>query len=241
MRKILIALLLVALLVLFGGIVYSGVTIGNVSLGYSIPQIINKNAELDKSIAQLSTEIETNYELAKVNLDASFKKLQAEKQNYQSTIAYTTDEELKNANKMEQYKLDYLWTNLGIYATNNGVIMKADLSHGTSGIKDQYNISFTAIGQYLALSEFVYAIEKDPELGFRIDEFSLVPYSEDTLQATFLIKNVTIDPNSLSRSASVANGTVTNNPDQESKDNGQNNNNDNNNNNQNQDGEQAGS
>ena len=61
MRKILIALLLVGLLVLFGGIVYSGITVGNVNLGYSIPQIMKKNAEIDRQIAALSTEISTNY------------------------------------------------------------------------------------------------------------------------------------------------------------------------------------
>lgn len=218
MRKILIGLLLVACLALLVGVVYSGITVGNIRLGYSIPQVIQRNRELDADILALGAEIDTNYESAKNNLDASFRRLQAEKQNYQSTIAYTTEEELKEANKTEQYKLNYLWTNIGLNATSKGIVMKADLSHGTSGIKDQYNISFTAIGPYLALSEFVYDIEKDPELGFRIDEFSLVPYSEETLQATFIIKNVAIDPTSLSNSASVSNGTVTNNPDQAGSD-----------------------
>lgn len=242
MRKILISLLVLALLALFVGIVYNGITIGNAHLGYSIPQIINENERLDAGIAALGSEIDTNYEIAKSNLDASFRKLQAEKQNYQSTIAYTTEEELKNANKTEQYKLNYLWTNIGIYATKNGVIMKADLSHGSSGVKDQYNISFTAIGPYISISEFVYAIEKDPQLGFRIEEFSLVPYSEENLQATFIIKNVTVDPKSLSDSASVSNGTVTNNPSKDSQgtDN-QNQNNNNNSNNNNQNGEENGS
>lgn len=230
MRKILLGLLLVALLALFGGIVYSGIVIGNVSLGYSIPQIISRNDELDRDILALGSEIDTNYELARSSLDASFRKLQAEKQTYQSTIAYTTEEDLKNANRTEQYKLNYLWTNIGLYATKNGVVMKADLSHGSSGIKDQYNISFTAIGEYISISEFVYAIEKDAELGFRIEEFSLVPYSENSLQATFIIKNVNIDPNSLSNSTSVSGGTVTNNqtqdglnPQEQNNENGQDN------------------
>ena len=216
MRKILIGLLVLALLALFTGVIYNGILIGNVNLGYSIPQIIAKNDELDGEIEALQKEIDTGYETAKSSLDSSFRKLQAEKQNYQSTIAYTTEEDLKNANKTEQYKLNFLWTNIGGYATRNGVVMKADLSHGTSGVKDQYNISFTAIGPYISISEFIYAIEKDPELGFRIEEFSMVPYSEETLQATFIIKNVNIDPNSLSNSASVSNGTVTNNPSKDS-------------------------
>ena len=89
--------------------------------------------------------------------------------------------------------------------------MKADLSHGSSGVSNQYNISFTVIGQYISISDFIYAIEKDPNLGFRIEEFAIVPYSEESLQATFIIKNVAIDPTSLSNSNTVSNGKVTSN------------------------------
>lgn len=99
---------------------------------------------------------------------------------------------------------------------------------GSSGVQNYYNISFTAIGEYLSISEFVYAIEKDDTLGFRIEEFALVPYAEVKsqttsggsntqtsvpdikLQATFIIKNVLIEPESLSGTA-VSTGTVTNN------------------------------
>ena len=86
------------------------------------------------------------------------------------------------------------------------------------GVSNQYNMSFTVTGAYLDISEFVYQIEKDPELGFRIEEFTLVPYSEESLQATFIIKNISIDPTSLSKSSSVTNGTVTTNPDNNTKD-----------------------
>lgn len=211
MRKILIGLLLAILLSAFTLMVVSGLEIGNFRLGYSIKEVINKNDELDKNIANLKTKIDTEYALAKSDLDRSFKKLQSEKENYQKTIAYTTEEEMLAAQQTEEYKLDYLWTNIGLYAKKNNIVMKADLSHGSSGVSNQYNISFTATGEYLSISEFVYAIEKDEKLGFRIEEFALVPYSENSLQATFIIKNVAIDPTSLSSSASVQSGTVTTN------------------------------
>ena len=101
-----------------------------------------------------------------------------------------------------------------MYAKKYNVAMKADLSHGSSGVNNQYNISFTAVGEYISISEFIYAIEKDSTLGFRIEEFAMVPYSEEYLQATFIIKNISIDPSSLSSSASVSSGTVTSAPDQ---------------------------
>lgn len=213
MRKMLIGLLLISLLAIFAAMVISGFSIGDFTLGHSIQEIINKNDELDSEIVGLSSKIEKEYQIAKSNLDASFKKLQAEKQSYQETVAYTNSEELGDINQTEQYKLDYIWTNIGLYATKNNLIMRADVSNGTSGVTNQYNIAFSAIGEYLSISEFIYAIEKDPNLGFRIEEFALVPYSENALQATFIIKNIPIDPSSISTTTGISgensNGTQT--------------------------------
>lgn len=203
MRKVLIGFLLAILLAAFVMMVVSGLEIGNFRLGYSVKEVIDHNDKLDNDISGLKSKIETEYALAKSDLDRSFKKLQSEKENYQKTIAYTTEEEMLAAQQNEEYKLDYLWTNIGLYAKKNNIVMKADLTNGSSGVSNQYNISFTATGEYLSISEFVYAIEKDEKLGFRIEEFALVPYSENSLQATFIIKNVAIDPTSLSSSAAV--------------------------------------
>lgn len=209
MRKVLISTLLVALIALLVLIGYQGVEVAGLKLGYPVKEILNKNNELDNDILTLKGRIDREYTLAKTNLDSSFSKLQAEKQRYERTISYTTEEDLEKANTQEEYKLDYLWTKIGLYATQNGIIMKADVSHGSSGVANQYNISFTTIGEYLSISEFIYAIEKDDTLGFRIEEFSVVPHSDNNLQATFIIKNIAIDPNSLSSSSSVSTGTVT--------------------------------
>lgn len=220
MRKVLISFLLLILLALFAMMLISGVEVGNFALGYSIEDIINKNAELDISISKLGEKINKEYKLALSNLSTSFDKLQKEKENYEKTVAYMSSDEVQDANKEERYKLDYLWTKIGVNATQNNLILKADLSNGSSGVQNQYNISFTAIGEYLSISEFVYAIEKDDTLGFRIEEFALVPYSEEKLQATFIIKNIAILPESLSNSSSVSTGTVTTNPDGNSNNNG---------------------
>lgn len=209
MRKVLITILLLALLAIFGVIVVSGLTVAHIPIGHSVQTIINKNAELDNNIANLEGRINREYSQTKSNLEASFSRLQSEKQTYLDTIAYTTQEELEAANKAEQYKLEYLWTTIGVYATQNNVTMKADVSYGSSGVPNQYNISFTVTGEYLSISEFIYAIEKDPSLGFRIEEFALVPYSENSLQSTFIIKNISIDQESISKSSSISTGNNT--------------------------------
>lgn len=211
MRKILISILLLALVAVLGLMISSGLVVADKTLGYSIRQIVDKNTELDESIVQLRTKIDKEYETANANLKTSFDKLQKEKAEYEKKVEYMSSDEVQEANKEERYKLDYLWTKIGLNATKNNLVLKADVSNGSSGVQNYYNISFTAIGEYLSISEFVYAIEKDDTLGFRIEEFSVVPYSEERLQATFIIKNVLIDPESLS-GTSVSTGTVTNNP-----------------------------
>ena len=197
MRRILLTLLMFSFVGLFGFIVISGFTIGGKPIGHSIQDIISTNKELDTAIAALSTTISTDFKTAQTELESSFRTLQSKKSEYKQKVTYTSIEEANKPNETKEYKLEYLWTNIGLDATKNNLILKADLSHGSSGLTDQYNISITAIGEYLSISEFAYAIEKDPNLGFRIEEFALVPYSEDKLQGTFIIKNITIDADSI--------------------------------------------
>lgn len=200
MRKLLLMFLIIILLVGLGVMTTKGLTIGNFEVP-SIKEIINKNDDLDKQIAALDNSIETDYASAKLELDTSVKNLQSAKQKYQDTINYSTDDEIKVANQTEKYEISFIWTKIGMYATKNNIVMKADVSNGT--VSDLYNISFTATGEYLDISEFINSIEKDTDLGFKIEEFTLVPYSEEKLQASFVVKNISIDKDSLTASGTV--------------------------------------
>lgn len=208
MRKILIILLIIILLAALGIMLTSGISIGSFVLP-SIEQIIDENKGLDTQIAELNSAIQNDYAAVRTSLDTSIKNLETQKQKYQDTITYSTEEEIKAANQTEEYKIDYLWTKIGLYATNNNVIMQANVSSST--ISGLYNISFTARGEYISISEFIYAIENDSTLGFKIEEFSLVPYSENTLQASFVIRNVAIEEESLSAAGAVIQDTTQNN------------------------------
>ena len=200
MRKLLILVLIIILLAALGIMLTSGIAIGSFEIP-SIKKIIDENKDLDTKIAELNTAIENDYASARTSLDTSVKTLEAEKQKYQDTITYSTEEEIKAANQTEEYEISYLWTKIGLYATNNNVTIQANVSSGT--VAGLYNISFTARGEYISISEFVYAIENDSTLGFKIEDFALVPYSENTLQATFIIRNIAIDEDSLSAAGAI--------------------------------------
>lgn len=200
MRKLLILVLIIILLAALGIMLTSGIAIGSFEIP-SIKKIIDENKDLDTKIAELNTAIENDYASARTSLDTSVKTLESEKQKYQDTITYSTEEEIKAANQTEEYEISYLWTKIGLYATNNNVTIQANVSSGT--VAGLYNISFTARGEYISISEFVYAIENDSTLGFKIEDFALVPYSENTLQATFIIRNIAIDKDSLSAAGAI--------------------------------------
>lgn len=199
MRKILIIVLIAILVAGLTAIVLSGMQIGGINLS-SVKGIMDANKQLDDKISRLNTSISTDYVAANSNLEASLKKLQTSKEKYQETVTFSTEEEIKAANQKEKYEIGYLWTKIGLYATKNKIVMQANVSRGsTDGL---YNISFTAVGEYIAISEFIYAIENDSTLGFKIEDFSLAPYngslaSGSNLQATFSTRNIAIDKDSL--------------------------------------------
>lgn len=205
MRKVLIILLIILLFAGFGLMVVRGIQIG--SFGVSpVKGIIDENEGLDAKIADLERANKEEYEVAKASLNTSYKSLQNSKQKYQDTITYSTDDEIKAASQTEKYKINFLWTTIGLHATKNNVTMQANVSAGS--IPDQYNISITALGEYIDISDFIHAIESDSKLGFRIEDFTLQKYSDTQLQATFVMRNIAIDKESLN-DAMISSGTQT--------------------------------
>ncbi len=194
MRKVLISIIIVALAAIFILMATSGLHIGNISIA-SVRQIVANNQNLETELTKLKESTDTSYETAKLDLDSSLATLQDTKKRYNDATTYTTDEEIKNANQEEQYDISYLWTKIGLYAKKNNVTIQLNVSYGT--VEGLYNLSILAYGQYLPISEFIYAIEKDTKLGFRIEDFTMTQYSEEQLQASFSIKNVAINKDSL--------------------------------------------
>lgn len=217
MRKVLIMILIIIFVAVFGIMVTSGITLGAFEIP-AIEKIVNDNRELDNKIAELASSLDNDHKAALTNLDSSLRKEQASKQKYQDTISYSTEEEIKAASQLEKYEISFLWTKTGLYATEHNVTIKANVS--AASIVDLYNISFEATGTYIDITEFVEEIERDPKLGFKIEDFGLVQYSEEAnqLQATFTIRNISINKDTLKNNGNVvtttqdvANGTT--NPD----------------------------
>ena len=192
MKKLLILILIALLLSLAIFIVMNDVEIGTIEI-LGINGIRQRNSELDAKIQQAGKLVEKDYQQAVNNVQTSAKKLKEEKENYQDLTAISEEGDVQTANQIEKYEIETLWVRLGNHATSQGVVMQMDVIKGSSGVSDSYDLKFTATGSYICITDFISAIENDSTLGFKIEEFKMVPSSSaGNLQATFVCKDIAI-------------------------------------------------
>lgn len=194
MRKILLIVVIILLLVFGYMSVIKGITIGNMQIS-SIKQIDENSKMLETKIEELNSLIDIEYPKKMGELKEVSNKMQETKQKYLDETNFTSNEELQTALQIESYDIERLYVKLGVHAKKEGVKIKFTLTSASIGdIKD---LNFTVEGTYVAITNFLYAIEDDEELKFRIYNFKLVPYENNILQATFTVKNVRITSDSL--------------------------------------------
>ena len=190
MKKLLILVLIALLLTLSIFIVIQWVHIGSLEI-LGVKGIQEKSSQLDEKIQQAGKLAEKDYQQALNDVKTNTKKLQEEKKNYEDMTQISEDGDVQAANQIEKYEIETLWVKLGNHATTQGVVIKMDVKKGNA--QDVYDLQFTATGSYISITDFISAIENDSSLGFKIEEFKLVPSSSGSdLQATFVCKDITI-------------------------------------------------
>ena len=205
MKKLLILILITLLLILTMFIGIKGVTIGKIEI-LGIQGIQAKDSELDSKIQDAAKLVEKTYAQTISEVNSNAKKLKEEKQNYQDMTAISSDGETQAVNQIEKYEIETLWVKLGNHATSEGVVMKMDVTSGSSGAQDSYNLNFTVTGGYVQIEDFISSIENDSTLGFKIEEFKMAPSGND-LQATFVCKDIPIKQ--VSSTTTVTQNTTT--------------------------------
>ena len=180
MRKILIGILTILLIVMAVLVITKGLTIGNFKI-LSVKQIIEGNDKLTAEISETEKLIRSNYPTELETLDSTVSSLLAAKEEYQDLADVSTKSEINKATTVETYTVEFLWTRLGRHATAEGVYLSYTPTNNS--------IKFTVSGDYIPILSFVSAIENDSKLGFRIENFKLIP-GGNNLQATFETRNI---------------------------------------------------
>lgn len=190
MKKLLMLILIVLLLALSVFVVINGLEIGSIEV-LSYTGIQKNNKELDEKIQEASKLAEKDYKEAVAMVQENSKKLENTKKEYDDMIAVEGDGSIQNTSQIERYEVETLWVKLGKYATSEGAIIKMDILQGNTS--DTYNLMFTVNGSYVSITDFISDIENDSTLGFKIEEFKMLPgETADELQATFVCKEIGI-------------------------------------------------
>lgn len=206
MRRILIGILTILLIVMAVLVITKGLTIGNFKI-LSVQQIIEGNDKLTAEISETEKLIRSNYPTELETLDSNVSSLLEAKEEYQDLADVSTNSEINKATTVETYTVEFLWTRLGRHATAEGVYLSYTPTNNS--------IKFTVSGDYIPILSFVSAIENDSKLGFRIENFKLIP-GGNNLQATFETRNINIKTegvNTAVQSTTTTESTPTNTPD----------------------------
>ena len=195
MKKLIISILVILLIVLTGMTVVKGLKIGNINI-LGISELKKENDELDTKVKEATKLASTDYQKKIDELNKQLKQLQSKKEEYLDLENVSSEQQINGANSLNQpYKMEYLYTTFGKHAKNNGIKIDMAFTRSSSGDDKYYNINFTATGSYIRIAEFIMNIEDDSSLGFKVEEFKMTPSAEgeNTLQATFVCKNIKIE------------------------------------------------
>lgn len=173
MRKLLISILIALLLLVTVYSIWKGLSIGNIKiLGFN--NIKTESQRIDEQIAEITKLKEQEYKKVLSDIESNAKSLLQEKEKYATLVTTSTDSEIEKATHGQKYEQDFLWAKIGNHATAQGVSLKFDIAVGAVN-KENYDLFFTVSGTYTNITEFVMALENDNLLGFKIENFKLVP------------------------------------------------------------------
>lgn len=212
MKKILIIVLIILLIALGYFVVVTGLDIGSFKI-FGIQDLKEENDQIDQKIEQATTLTSTDYQKVTQDIDTNAKQLVKVKQDYEDLTKYSSNSETGQGIERESYEVEYLYKQLGTYATEEGLdidlqVTTATTPNTTDG-RSLYDITFTAKGPYIGIALFISDIENDSTLEFKVENFKMQQQAGE-LQATFTVKNVPINLGTLTTTPTTNSNTGNN-------------------------------
>lgn len=186
-----------------------GISIGQYKV-LSIKQIMDNSNELKEKIDELNTLNNKTYKKASDDLTDATKKLTTAKASYLDIASISSDSEIKEANQEQIYSMEYLWSRIGNHATKEGVNIKLEVN--STGSQNKNTLNFTVVGSYMGIRNFIYSLENDADLNFRIENFKITSGKDaENLSGTFKVNNIEIKQENVSTSVTQSSNTAQNN------------------------------
>ncbi len=209
MRKVLIIVIILLLVALGYTMSFNGLEIGKFQI-WSVKELSESSKSIDTKIEEINSLIDVQYPKKISDLKSASNNMKTAKEEYLNYTNLSSDEQILRAMQEESYSIEFLWTKIGNHATSEGVNLKFEIVSSSTGGNNVNDINFTVQGTYIGITNFIYAIENDQDLNFRIQNFKLVPDQGNILKGTFVVKNIAIQGNT-SGQQSTTNVTETNN------------------------------
>ena len=177
----------------------------------------DKNDEIDSLNDQLTNLVDNIYPAAMKTLTASSETLEKTKKEYEDQAILLSNS--KYYKQTEKYKVEFLWAKIGDYAKENDVTV--DLKFRNSVASGLYDLDIETVGKYSDVADFIYDIENDSKLGFKIEDFSMQSASISTdstgrttasgVKGIFTCKELRIEMKALDGGSSKSTTDTTNN------------------------------
>ncbi len=181
--------LITSLLVIAG---WKGIQFGNVSI-LSLKQIAEKKEQV--KVAETSLELEsTKYSILENKLNSLKKEFEQEKAKYEA-ISPETVTMINELNAKDKYSIEYIWIKLGNYASANHleiVVAEPGNSLNSEETKEDSIFTIQVEGSYTDVAEFIFHLESDSELSFKLDNIEMEYVSGTQIKATFDVKDIVI-------------------------------------------------
>ena len=204
MRKVLLGVIIVLLAILGINMLTQGIGVFNFNI-QSLGQIEDSSKALKTKIEEANRLIDTDYPNKLNDLTTAENSLQTAKKEYLEYVNKSSNEQIMAAKTLKSYAIEFLWTKLGTHAREEGVNLTFEV--GSGGNSGGSTLNFTVDGSYIAITNFIYSIENDTDLDFRIQNFKLLPHQGEILEATFSVSGVTIKGNTSAESTSSSSTT----------------------------------
>lgn len=187
---VLVTFVLVTSLLVIAG--WKGIQFGNVSI-LSLKQIAEKKEQV--KVAETSLELEsTKYSILENKLNSLKKEFEQEKAKYEA-ISPETVTMINELNAKDKYSIEYIWIKLGNYASANHleiVVAEPGNSLNSEETKEDSIFTIQVEGSYTDVAEFIFHLESDSELSFKLDNIEMEYVSGTQIKATFDVKDIVI-------------------------------------------------
>ena len=154
---------------------------------YSYNEMQEQGDVLNKKLNEIETLNSVDIVNASKKVEDERTGFEIKKAEYETLEASASEEEIAEANKKQEYLLDYLWIVIGNYANDNNVKFKMQ----TDDVNLRINFDIT--GSYVSIINFVYDLQNDENLRFNLNGIKLASStSADTTKANFSVDGITV-------------------------------------------------